>query len=328
MRLVILNTGDCPLLSTMQRLTAAIALAAGLLAAQTPSKPLDNDGVIKLVRAGMSEEVVAAAVKSAGEVRFDTSPEGLLALKKAGVTDRVLLAVLERQRAVPTTPPAGKVALLAGEKEVELISSPVMLAYAPKDTRFSEKVKQAGTRLDAGADPDKGPVEGSRRSGFGRVLRRLPVTMTAGGTQVVRPPSAGPADLRNLRVRQFFFLDERPVPEVSGAVMLRMPAMHSGIDLDEYTPVLMKLTVCEKERARLIETRDVETRQTALNPEQQEPEVKILSAVRAESPVAGRRDGSVVTITTGDLEPGFYAFLLRDSTGDSYAPCAFEFRLR
>jgi len=320
------------MLSTMQRLTAAIALTAGFLAAQTPSKPLDNDGVIKLVRAGMSEEVVAAAVKSAGEVRFDTSPEGLLALKKAGVTDRVLMTILERQRATPAapaaTPAAGKVTLLAGEKEVELTSSQVMLAYAPKDTRFSEKVKQAGTRLDTDADPDKGTVEGSRRSGFGRVLRRLPVTMTAGGTDVVRPPLAGPVDARNLRIRQFFFLDERPVPEVSGAVMLRIPAVYGGINLDEYTPVLMKLTVCEKERARLIETRDVETRQTALNPEQQEPEVKILSAVRAEFPVAGRRDSSVVTITTGDLEPGFYAFLLRDSTGDNYAPYAFEFRLR
>ncbi|MEN6605075.1 MAG: hypothetical protein ABFD86_21925 [Bryobacteraceae bacterium] len=323
------------MLSTLGRLTVVIALAAGFLAAQTASKPLDNDGVIKLVRAGMSEEVVAAAVKSAGEVRFDTSPEGLLALKKAGVPDRVLLAILERQRTAPVTPaapavtpPVGKVTLLAGEKDVELTSSQVMLAYAPKDARFSETVKQAGTRLDADADPDKGPVEGSRRSGFGRVLRKLPVTMTAGGSDVVRPPSAGPADPRNLRVRQFFFIEERPVPEVSGTVMLRMPAVYGGIDLDEYTPVLMKLTVCEKEQARLIETRDVETRQAALNPEQREPEMKILSAVRAEFPVAGRRDGSVVSVTTGDLQPGFYAFLLRDSTGDSYAPYAFEFRLR
>lgn len=110
--------------------------------------------------------------------------------------------------------------------------------------------------------------------------------------------------------------------------MLRMPAKYGSIDLDEYTPVLIKLTVCEKEQARLIETREVETRPGALNPDQTEPEVKILSAVRADFPVTGRRDSTVVTITTGELESGYYAFMLRDSAGDAYAAYAFEFRIR
>jgi hypothetical protein len=219
--------------------------------------------------------------------------------------------------------------LLAGERELELTSSPVMLAYGPKDTKFSEKVKQTGIRLDADYDHDKAATGASRpSSALGRTLKRLPVTLTAGGGDVVRPPSAGPADPRNLRVRQFYFVEGGPVSEVSGALMLRMPAMYGNIDLDDYTPVLLKLTVCEKEHARLIETRDVETRPAALNPDQTEPDIKILSAVRAEFPLVGRRDRGVVTITTGDLEPGYYAFLLRDNNGDTYAPHAFEFRLR
>jgi hypothetical protein len=310
---------------------AAPFLLAVFLAAQPASQPLNNDGVIKLSRAGMSEEVIVAAVKSASAVHFDTSADGLLALQQGGITDRVLLAILERQRAAASAPrelPAGKVTLLAGEKEVELASSPVLLAYGPKDTKFSEKVKQTGVRLDADYDHDKAAAGASRPSGLGRTLKRLPVTLTAGGGDVVRPPSAGPADPRNLRVRQFFFVEEGPVPEVSGSLMLRMPAMYGTVDLDDYTPVLMKLTVCEKERARLIETRDVETRPAALNPDQTESEVKIISAVRAEFPLVGRRDRGVVTVTTGDLEPGFYAFLLRDATGDSYAPHAFQFRVR
>jgi hypothetical protein len=211
---------------------------------------------------------------------------------------------------------------------VELTSSPVLLAYGPKDTKFSEKVKQTGVRLDADYDHDKAATDASRPSGLGRALKRLPVNLSAGGGDVMRPPSAGSADPRNLRVREFFFVEEGPVPEVSGSLMLRMPAMYGTVDLDDYTPVLMKLTVCEKEHARLIETRDVETRPSALNPDQTEPAEKILSAVRAEFPLVGRRDRGVVTVTTGDLAPGFYAFLLRDSTGDSYAPHAFQFRLR
>jgi hypothetical protein len=310
---------------------ATTVVFAALLAAQPATQPLNNDGVIKLSRAGMSEEVILAAVKSASVVHFDTSPDGLLALKQGGITDRVLLAILERQRAAPSAPPEkapGKVTLLAGEKEVELTSSPVLLAYGPKDTKFSEKVKQTGVRLDADYDRDKAATDASRPSGLGRTLKRLPVNLSAGGGDVMRPPSAGPADPRNLRVRQFYFVEEGPVPEVSGSLMLRMPAMYGTVDLDDYTPVLMKLTVCEKEHARLIETRDVETRPSALNPDQTEPTEKILSAVRAEFPLVGRRDRGVVTVTTGDLQPGFYAFLLRDSTGDSYAPHAFQFRVR
>lgn len=313
------------------KLVAATFLLAVLLAAQPASQPLNNAGVIKLSRAGMSEEVIVAAVKSANVVHFDTSPDGLLALKQGGITDRVLLAILDRQRAAPSAPrelPPGKVTLLAGEREVELTSSPVLLAYGPKDTKFSEKVKQTGVRLDADYDHDKAAADASRPSGLGRTLKRLPVNLSAGGGDVMRPPSAGSADPRNLRVRQFFFVEEGPVPEVSGSLMLRMPAMYGNVDLDDYTPVLMKLTVCEKERARLIETRDVETRPAALNPDQTEPDLKILSAVRAEFPLIGRRDRGVVTVTTGDLAPGFYAFLLRDATGDSYAAHAFQFRLR
>jgi hypothetical protein len=307
-------------------------LVATFCAAQPVSKPFTNDDVVKLARARMSEDVIVAAVKSAAVIRFDTSADGLLALKQAGVTDRVLLAIIERQRATPAAPAAapsfGKVTLLAGEKEVELTGSSVFLAYAAKDTKFSEKVKQTGARLDAEVDRGQAAADASRRPGLGGTLRRLPVTLTAGGGDVVRPPSAGPSDPRNLRVRQFFYLEAGPVPDLSGAVMLRMPAKYGSIDLDEYTPVLIKLTVCEKEHARLIETRDVETRPGALNPDQTEPEVKILSAVRAEFPITGRRDSTVVTITTGDLEPGFYAFLLRDSAGDAYAAYAFEFSIR
>ena len=307
-------------------------LVAAFCAAQPASKPFTNDDVIKLARARMSEEVIVAAVKSAAVTQFDISADGLLALKQAGVTDRVLLAIIERQRAVlaanSPAPSFGKVTLLAGEKEVELTGSPVFLAYAAKDTKFSEKVKQTGARLDAEVDRGQAAADASRRRGLGSTLRRLPVTLTAGGGDVVRPPSAGPSDPRNLRVRQFFYLEAGPVPDLAGAVMLRMPAKYGSIDLDEYTPVLIKLTVCEQEHARLIETRDVETRPGALNPDQTEPEVKILSAVRADFPVTGRRDSTVVTITTGDLEPGSYAFLLRDSAGDAYAALAFEFRIR
>ncbi|HZI18792.1 MAG TPA: hypothetical protein VEY09_09365 [Pyrinomonadaceae bacterium] len=75
-------------------LTAAQARAAG----QGAEAPLTNTSVIKLVRAGFREKTVVAIIR-ARPVAFDLSPERLIELKKAGVSERVILAMLARQGA-------------------------------------------------------------------------------------------------------------------------------------------------------------------------------------------------------------------------------------
>lgn len=65
------------------------------------SSPLTNEGVIALARAGFDELFVAERI-AGGRVRFDISVEGLVALKKAGVTEdliRRMVATEERRRA-------------------------------------------------------------------------------------------------------------------------------------------------------------------------------------------------------------------------------------
>ncbi|HEV2762835.1 MAG TPA: hypothetical protein VGV38_07570 [Pyrinomonadaceae bacterium] len=81
-------------------LKVALALALGALSfvpalAQGGEAPLTNSAVIKLVRAGFSEKTVIAIVRTR-PARFDLSPDRLIELKKNGVTEKVILAMLAR----------------------------------------------------------------------------------------------------------------------------------------------------------------------------------------------------------------------------------------
>ena len=83
-------------------LLAVLFLSLGsLLAAQ---QTLNNDGVVKMIKAGLSDDVVAAAVSSSPGT-FDTSTEALVALKSAGVSDKVVAAIVSKG-AAPAAPAA------------------------------------------------------------------------------------------------------------------------------------------------------------------------------------------------------------------------------
>src|ERR687890_233742 len=63
------------------------------------SMTLTNASVVKLVRAGFREKTVIAII-GARPVNFDLTPERLIELKKGGVSERVILAMLARTEAV------------------------------------------------------------------------------------------------------------------------------------------------------------------------------------------------------------------------------------
>ena len=72
-------------------LVAALLLAAG--AAFSQSKPLTNDDVVQMVKGGFDETTTIAAIDAA-VTNFDTSVQALLALKAAGVSEKVISAML------------------------------------------------------------------------------------------------------------------------------------------------------------------------------------------------------------------------------------------
>ncbi|MGH9900922.1 MAG: hypothetical protein ACRD68_03680, partial [Pyrinomonadaceae bacterium] len=60
---------------------------------QDAEPPLTNASVVKLVRARFSEKVVIAIIRSR-PTRFDLAPDRLIELKKNGVSEKIILAML------------------------------------------------------------------------------------------------------------------------------------------------------------------------------------------------------------------------------------------
>ena len=62
--------------------------------AQQANQPLDNAQVISMTKAGLGEQTILVAIQKARSTAFDTSPQALVALKNAGVSDAVINAIL------------------------------------------------------------------------------------------------------------------------------------------------------------------------------------------------------------------------------------------
>ena len=75
---------------------------------------LTNDGILKMLKDGIASEIIVAKIKSS-PTSFDTSPSTIQQLKAAGVTDAVVLAMVE-SGAKQTTAPLNN----SGDEAVDL----------------------------------------------------------------------------------------------------------------------------------------------------------------------------------------------------------------
>jgi len=97
----------------LRQMMISAVLVAGLLAAavsaQGATKPLTNDDVLTLAKAGLGEGTIIAAIQ-AQDSSFDISAPALLQLKQDGVTTNVLGAMVTamgKQRTAASVPPSG-----------------------------------------------------------------------------------------------------------------------------------------------------------------------------------------------------------------------------
>jgi hypothetical protein len=81
--------------------TLCLLAGTGLVVAQTT---LTNDSVIKMVKAGLSDDVIISTMK-AQSAQYSTDPDALIALKTAGVDDAVIKAMIDRMGASATAAP-------------------------------------------------------------------------------------------------------------------------------------------------------------------------------------------------------------------------------
>lgn len=66
--------------------------------------PLTNDTIVKMVKAGLGDDVVISTITSQ-PAKFATTPDDLIALKGAGVSDRVIGVMVERMVALNSVAP-------------------------------------------------------------------------------------------------------------------------------------------------------------------------------------------------------------------------------
>ncbi|MCO6047634.1 YMGG-like glycine zipper-containing protein [Aeoliella sp. ICT_H6.2] len=91
--------------------------------AQAVANSVSNYDLVQMTQAGLSDELIISTIRSRGG-RFDMSPNGLIALKQSGVSDRVVLAAQQfgsNSVATPINPPT----------TVHVASPPVIVRPAP-----------------------------------------------------------------------------------------------------------------------------------------------------------------------------------------------------
>lgn len=87
-------------------LALAFLAPFGLPAQQTPT-PLTNSDVVGMVKAALTSDIVVAKIKSS-RCLFDTSPTALEQLKKSGVPNPVILAMVQAPRDSEATKPGAE----------------------------------------------------------------------------------------------------------------------------------------------------------------------------------------------------------------------------
>ena len=99
---------------TSMRCRVFVALMAAGLGVASAQQPLTDSSIVEMVKAGLSDSVIVAAIQSQPH-QFTVSATDLIALKKAGVSNAILSAMLsaEKTPGISVVPPAPSIKSLA-----------------------------------------------------------------------------------------------------------------------------------------------------------------------------------------------------------------------
>jgi hypothetical protein len=149
-----------------------------LLVAQ---QALNNDSVVKLVKAGLSDDLIVSTINASPGV-YDTSADGLIALKTAGASDKVVSAIVTKasapavvtQATIPPLAPAAAPSLPSGVDSVGIY-------YQTKDGSWQEVVSEIVNRKTGGVLKTiateglvKGDINGLIKGSTSRLRLTLP----------------------------------------------------------------------------------------------------------------------------------------------------------
>jgi hypothetical protein len=105
--------------------------------AAAAQQAMNNDSIVKMVKAGLSDDLIVSTINASAGT-YNTSADGIIALKTAGVSDKVVAAVVARASAPavpvaapPPTPVAAAFTLPPGIDDVGVYYKDKTGAWAP-----------------------------------------------------------------------------------------------------------------------------------------------------------------------------------------------------
>jgi hypothetical protein len=188
----------------LQRLRHTLVLAGAALSlfsvtSLTAQEVLTNESLVALKKAGLSDSIVISKIKSS-QTKFDTSTKGIIDLKKAGISDQVIEAAVNAGAAstAPASPAAAAPApatapAAARESFVQLVGGKsVELVPANASMEFSSGFFDSKSEL----------VLRGRKAQY-RIADKKPVfysTWSANDAPLVRLKPGSDHDDRNLKI--------------------------------------------------------------------------------------------------------------------------------
>jgi hypothetical protein len=178
---------------------AILAISTALVAQQG----LNNDAIIKLVKAGLSDDLIVSTI-TAQPGTYDTSADGIIALKTAGVSDKVV-AVIVAKGVAPA--PAAITAIAAAPAAASPIPAgidSVGIYYQAKDGSWQEVNSEVVNRKTGGALKSsfsagivKGDINGLLKGPSSRLQLTLPATFI-----LYLPEGRSPGEYELIHFRQ------------------------------------------------------------------------------------------------------------------------------
>jgi hypothetical protein len=243
---------------SMAIVTTACLLFSGVLAAgaQESTKPLSNADVVKMVKSGLPESVIVSAIQSS-PAKYDVSPDGLIALHKAGVTQGEMDAIMGATNKGTATPKPGP----GSTAESAATAAPVSKSRMPKvfvvEGTLSKEIPLEKTQL---AETKTKPSSMKNLAADSAVTQAMQIgvnTVAMDTAMHMNSPVAGSTmgqagnvftGLMGHRKPTVTYVWGVPAPASTHVLQTTSPKFsvdfshYPGITPDDYAPTIVKLT--------------------------------------------------------------------------------------
>lgn len=132
------------------RLAMYLVACSALASSATMAATMNNDDVLKLIKAGLAEPIVLSSIDSA-EPQFDTSTDAIIKLKQAGATDAVIQRMLAKKSAAASATTAATPKTGASVGDCKLVGDVNLQSVIDGDKQLSLPFRTASFESDVKA---------------------------------------------------------------------------------------------------------------------------------------------------------------------------------